>query len=433
MTEETLNMSRKELDRLSVIQRVDRSELSQMYAAQMMNLSTRQIRRLLVRYRTNGEQGLISKHRGKSSNNRLSASLRQQIATIVRQQYCDFGPTLAQEKLLERHDIKLSVETLRQIMTETGLWLPKRKHRQAVHPLRERRPCRGELIQIDGSPHAWFEGRGPRCTLIVFIDDATGELMGLAFWPQETTEAYMSVLQGYLTNHGRPVSFYSDKHSIFRINTETADGNTVTQFGRALETLDIEIIHASTPQAKGRVERVNRTLQDRLIKEMRLEGIDNIEQANQFLPVFIERFNPRFAKPARVDVDAHREVLETKVELDLILSQHHQRIISKSLEIRFRNTVYQLQKPNYRRRWSAKTAIICEHYDGRVSIQVNGQVVPYKTFNLGEAPKRTVDEKTINHRVDQTIRKQTTRSATNNPWRKFTFGSAARPRAESGP
>ncbi|MBT3833105.1 MAG: DDE-type integrase/transposase/recombinase, partial [Gammaproteobacteria bacterium] len=147
----------------------------------------------------------------------------------------------------------------------------------AVHPLRERRPCRGELIQIDGSPHAWFEGRSSRCTLIVFIDDATGELMSLAFWPQETTESYMSGLQGYLAEHGRPVSLYSDKHSIFRINTETADGNTVTQFGRAVEALDIDIIHANTPQAKGRVERVNRTLQDRLIKEMRLEGIDNIE------------------------------------------------------------------------------------------------------------------------------------------------------------
>lgn len=426
-------MSRKELDRLSIIQRVERKELSQVDAAQLMSKSPRQIRRWLVRYKADGEQGLVSGHRGKLSNNRLAESLRQQIATIVRQQYADFGPTLAQEKLLERHDINLSVETLRQIMTETGLWQPKQKHQQTVHPLRERRPCRGELIQIDGSPHAWFESRGPRCTLIVFIDDATGELMGLAFWPQETTEAYMSVLQDYLANHGRPVSFYSDKHSIFRINTETADGNTFTQFGRVLEALDIEIIHASTPQAKGRVERVNRTLQDRLIKEMRLEGIDNIEQANQFLRVFMERFNQRFAKPARVDADAHREVLETMVELNLILSQHHQRIISKSLEVRFRNTVYQLEKPDHRHRWSGKTATICEHYDGRLSIQVDGEVVPYKTFNLGEVPKRTVDEKTINHRVDQTIEKQTASSSTNNPWRNFTFGSAARPQAGSRP
>ena len=424
-------MSRKELDRLSIIQRVDRKELSQVKAAQMMNRSARQVRRWLVRYRAHGEGGLISKHRGKLSNNRLADSLRDQIAVIVREQYADFGPTLAQEKLLERHEIKLSVESLRQIMTEKGLWHPKRKHQRSVHPLRERRPCRGELIQIDGSPHAWFESRGPRCTLIVFIDDATGELMGLAFWPQETTEAYMSVLQGYLTEHGRPVSLYSDKHSIFRINTETADGNTVTQFGRTVEALDIEIIHANTPQAKGRVERVNRTLQDRLIKEMRLEGIDNIEQANQFLPVFMARFNQRFGRPARVDVDAHREVQETKTELDLILSQHHQRVISKSLEIRFKNTVYQLQKPDHRHRWSGKKATMCEHYDGRVSIQVSGEVVPYKTFSLGEAPSVTVDEKTINHRVDQAIEKQKSRPTSGNPWRNFKFGSAARPQAES--
>jgi len=280
-------MSRNELDRLSVIQRVDRRELSQVDAAQLMNRSSRQIRRWLTRYRTHGEAGLSSKHRGKSSNNRLADSLKHQIAVIVREQYADFGPTLAQEKLLERHGISLSVESLRQILIEKGLWRPKQKRPQAVHPLRERRPCRGELIQIDGSPHAWFEGRSSRCTLIVFIDDATGELMSLAFWPQETTESYMSGLQGYLAEHGRPVSLYSDKHSIFRINTETADGNTVTQFGRAVEALDIDIIHANTPQAKGRVERVNRTLQDRLIKEMRLEGIDNIEQANKFLPGFM--------------------------------------------------------------------------------------------------------------------------------------------------
>lgn len=424
-------MSRKELDRLSIIQRVDRQELSQVSAAQIMDRSPRQIRRWLVRYRTHGEQGLISKHRGRVSNNRLADPLRQQIAAIVREQYADFGPTLAQEKLLERHDIKLSVESLRQIMTEKGLWYPKRKRLQAVQPLRERRPCRGELIQIDGSPHAWFEDRGPRCTLIVFIDDATGELMGLAFWPQETTEAYMSVLHDYLSRHGRPVSLYSDKHSIFRINSEAADGNTVTQFGRVVATLDIEIIHANTAQAKGRVERVNRTLQDRLIKEMRLEGIDNIEQANQFLPVFMERFNRRFAKPARVDVDAHREVEETTAELDLILSQHHQRVISKSLEIRFRNTVYQIQKPDYRHRWLGKKATICEHYDDRVSILVSGEVVCYKIYNLGEVPRETADEKTINHRVDQAIKKQKLNPAGNNPWRNFTFGSAARQHAES--
>jgi transposase len=424
-------MSRKELDRLSIIQRVDRKELSQEAAAKMMSRSARQVRRLLDRYKEYGEQGLISKHRGKPSNNRLPDVLRQQIAEIVSEHYADFGPTLAQEKLLERHDIKLSVETLRQIMTQVGLWKPKRKRQPAVHQLRERRPCRGELIQIDGSPHAWFEDRGPRCTLIVFIDDATGELMGSEFWPQETTQAYMSVLQGYLSRDGRPVSFYSDKHSIFRINTETADGHTMTQFGRVLDTLNIEAIHASTPQAKGRVERMNKTLQDRLIKEMRLEGIDNIAQANPFLPIFMADFNKRFAKPARLQVDAHRQVQETKAELDLILSRHHLRVISKSLEVRFENAVYQLQKPDHKYRWAKQTATVCKHYDGRVSIQVENEVIPYKTYHLGEAPRPTDNEKTINHRVDQAIPKQkTSKPAKDNPWRNYKLGTATQERAE---
>ena len=421
-------MSRKELDRVSVIQRIENKEISQKAAALMLGRSSRQVRRWLVRYREEGEPGLISRRRGRTASNRLPTSVREQVALLIREHYADFGPTLAQEQLLERHDIKISVEALRQIMIQAGLWRAKRKRTKSIHPLRERRPCRGELIQIDGSPHAWFEGRGPRCNLTVFVDDATGELMALEFSPQETTEVYMSVLHRYLQLHGRPVSLYSDKHSIFRVNTETQEGKVHTQFGRAAEALGIDMIHASSPQAKGRVERMNRTLQDRLIKEMRLEAINGIEQANEFMTGFISRYNQRFSKPARIAFDAHRPVSEDATTLDLILSRHHQRIISKALEVRFKNTVYQLEKPNLRHRWANKKTTVCEHFDGRVSIQMDGQLVSYKTFSLGESPKTPEDAKTINKRVDQAVSKQKQRPGRG--WRNFQYGAATRKQPE---
>ena len=225
---------------------------------------------------------------------KVSGLSRAQVARLIRTQYGDFGPTLAAEKLHERHEHRLSAETLRQWMIADGLWQPKSRKRARIHPRRPRRPCRGELVQIDGSPHDWFEGRGPRCTLIVFIDDAAGELMALRFAPAETTWAYMQTLQAYLNQHGRPVALYSDKHSIFRINHPEHEGE-LTQFSRALKTLDIAPIHANTPQAKGRVERANQTLQDRLVKEMRLRAISDIDTANTFLRAFIEHYNQRFA------------------------------------------------------------------------------------------------------------------------------------------
>lgn len=192
------------------------------------------------------------------------------------------------------------------------------------------RPCRGELIQIDGSPHDWFEDRGPRCCLIVFIDDATGELGALRFVPVESTQAYMETLADYLDQHGRPVALYSDRHSIFRVNNPKASGNT-TQFTRALQTLDIGAIHANTPQAKGRVERANQTLQDRLVKELRLNNIQTLKAANRFLPKFIQAYNQRFAKPPQSPTDAHRPVLHNSKELQLILAKQYTRTLSKNL------------------------------------------------------------------------------------------------------
>jgi hypothetical protein len=318
-------------------------------------------------------------------------------------------------------------------MTDAGLWKPKSRRVERVFQLRERRSRFGELIQIDGSPHDWFEGRAPSCTLIVFIDDATSELTALHFSPTETTEAYMIATGHHLERYGRPVSFYSDRHSIFRVNHEdTASGNTLTQFGRALETLDIEAIHARTPQAKGRVERANQTLQDRLVKEMRLSGISSIEQANVWLPTFMEDYNRRFGREAKNAENAHREVLHTARELALILSHQETRTISKSLEIQYQNVVYQIQGQGKGHRLQGQAITVCTLIGGDVVLLQNGTERSYKTYQKSERPSSVEDEKTLNARVDAALERQRQRSghkpAPDHPWRKIPIKTNALPR-----
>jgi transposase len=304
MPEGTVTLTKRELDRVVVLQTVINRKITQMEAALALGLGVRQVKRLIRRMRTKGEAALTSLRRGQPSNRRLKPDLRSQIESLLQDKYPDFGPTLAREKLVEIHGLHVSVETIRRIQSELGLWRPKRRKAVRNHQMRERRPRRGELVQIDGSPHAWFEERGERCTLIVFIDDATGTLLALRFAPTETTEAYMLTLHEYMKQHGCPVALYSDKHSIFRLTKEDpANGNTTTQFGRALVELDIEAIHAHSPQAKGRVERANQTLQDRLVKELRLQGISDMASANGRCQGRCRIFMPRFPLPSLLSDD----------------------------------------------------------------------------------------------------------------------------------
>ncbi len=228
--DELLTMSKKELTRLEVIQQLEQRRMRQKEAAEILGVSTRHIRRLLQSYREHKEKGLISKRRGKPSNNRLKAETKQEATDLLYSRYHDFGPTLAHEKMTEVHDLTLSVESVRQIMIAEELWKPRKVKRTAVHQMRPRRACLGELVQIDGSPHAWFEDRGPACTLLVYIDDATGKLMELLFVPVESTFAYFAATRRYLDRHGRPVAFYSDKHGIFKVNAKNAlSGSGMTQ------------------------------------------------------------------------------------------------------------------------------------------------------------------------------------------------------------
>lgn len=421
MDRETIAMSHRELDRVGVMRQLIDRELRQRTAAQQLGMSVRQVKRLLKAYRQAGAAGLVSKRRGHPSNNRIAVSLREHFVGLVRDRYHDFGPTLAHEKLTEVHDFGHSVETLRQWMITDGLWQPKCRRRAPVHQRRPRRPCRGELVQIDGSPHAWFEDRGPNCCLIVFIDDATGALGALRFVPVESTRAYMETLADYLRQHGRPVALYSDRHSIFRVNHPDREGE-LTQFSRALKTLDIAPIHANTPQAKGRVERVNQTLQDRLVKELRLHAICDIDAANALAPEFIADFNARFAQPPQSPADAHRAVLHCAAELRLIFSLQHARRLSKNLTCQFHNRELQVtgHGRGYRLRGAGVT--LCQHFDGTLTLLHTGQALAFRVLAQGATPIPIEDEKSVHLRIDQIKHRQAARPAykpsPDHPWKR---------------
>jgi hypothetical protein len=343
-----------------------------------------------------GITSLASKKRGKPSNHQLQRGLKARISELVTiELYEGFGPTFICEKLNERHGINISVSTTRKLMIQNGIWKAHKKKRPIVHQQRKRRARRGELVQIDGSPHAWFEDRGESCTLISFVDDATGRTYG-RFCKSETTIAYMITARIYFLKYGRPLAFYSDKHSIFRINKPGClKKELITQFGRACKELDIETISANSPQAKGRIERNNQTQQDRLVKELRLAGISRIDEANQFLDsVYWDVYNEKFAIQAGSTEDAHRELL-TEHDLKKILSQKKQGTLSKNLEVQCDNVIYQIMLKNPS--WSlrrAKVRIIKE-IDGEVHIEYKGKDLPFKIFSNQEFSGKTVDSLTL--------------------------------------
>lgn len=419
MNGELLSMSHRELDRVAVVQSVIERRVTQAQAGVQLGLSVRQVKRLVRRYRTEGASGLVSRHRGRPGNNRVAEGIRDACVALVKKHYHDFGPRLAHEKLVEQHGFDHSVEILRQWMIEEGLWQAKARRQGRAFQVRERRPCRGEMIQIDGSPHDWFEGRSSRCTLIVFIDDASSELMALYFTPAETTQAYMTVLDGYLAKHGRPVSLYSDRHGVFRVNVPDHD-EELTQFGRALKTLDIEAIHARTPQAKGRVERANQTLQDRLVKEMRLAGIDTIEAANAWLPGFMADYNRRFAVTPKSPEDAHRSVQHDENELALILCLHECRTLSKNLSLQYHHRLFQIRTQGHGHRLRNTKVTVCESFDGTITLLHQGKSLEYTCWSKGDPPP-LADDKEINTIVDEIKirqdRRQGWKPAPDHPWR----------------
>ena len=374
-------MSERDLQRVEVLAEVTHRRRTVASAAAVLALSARQVHRLLDAYRHGGAGALAHKARGRPSNNKIAASVRDQALELVRASYADFGPTLAAEVLAEQHGLKVSRETLRGWMIDAGLWLS-RKQRRRFHQPRLRREALGELVQIDGSEHRWFEDRADPCTLLVFVDDASGRLMQLRFVPSESAFAYFEALQGYLETHGRPIAFYSDKHSVFRATQKDAKGGQgMTQFGRALAELNIEILCANSSQAKGRVERANRTLQDRLVKELRLAGISDLVAGNAFLPGFIERFNARFAvAPARPD-DRHRPLNMPPERLRAILCRREQRHVSQQLTLSYDRQRIMLERNDVTEGLAGKYVDTYAFADGGLEVRWQGLSLPFKAFD----------------------------------------------------
>jgi len=407
-----LEMSAKEVSRLEVMQRLSEKRMSQKEAGAILDLSRRQIKRMLKAYRQKGAAGLVSKHRGRKGNNRLAESVKKQALNLLKTKYRGFGPTLAHEKLVEKDKLKLSDESVRQLMIEEGLWKPRKAKKIVTHQLRERRACFGELVQIDGSPYDWFEGRTAACVLLVFIDDATGKLVQLRFVESESFFSYAQAAEDYFRRCGKPVAFYSDRHGIFRVNVpSTGSGEALTQFGRAMQELDIQIICANTPQAKGRVERVNQTLQDRLVKEMRLREISSLTDGNAYLPEFIGDFNQRFAIDPRSTLDAHRP-LTAKEDLTRILTWQEPRTLSKNLTLQFEKVVYQIQtqRPTYSMRQAIVT--VCKDAQQNITILYKGKSLPYTIFHKQTKQSEVVHAKNVNQILPPH------KPAPDHPWRQ---------------
>ena len=411
-------MSTRDLERLEVLNRIKEKRLRQSIAAQILDISPRQVRRLLRRLDAEGPKGLVSKRVGAPSNNQLSKELKDRILGFFKDaDHYDFGPTLACEYLTESSIGRFSISSVRNTMIQHGIWHPKEIRKLKVHPLRPRRNKVGELIQLDGSEHDWFEGRGSRCTLLVFIDDATSETLHLKFVKSENTIDNMEATKEYIEKHGRPEAYYPDKHGVFRVNhvgALTGDGRT--QFGRAMAELDVKLICANTPQAKGRVERRNRDFQNRLIKAMRIAKISNIEAANAFLPSFLKKFNQQFAKMPKDPINAHKPILPSH-NLDRIFCIKETRRLSKNLTLQYDNVIYQVIAD--RREYVLRKAevLVLKTKDGAVSIEHCGKALTVVPYHQMQARAEVVSAKELIDELAQPVQPRY-RPNRRHPWKR---------------
>lgn len=380
-----ITMSERDLQRIEVLSKVVDGRMSIVAAAHVLAISTRHVQRLVDRIEHTGAGSIRHKAIGRPSNNKIASGVRDYVLMLVRERYLDFGPTFAAEKLQEEHGVTVSRETLRKWMQDAGIWLS-RKQRRTFHQPRLRREAYGELVQIDGSEHRWFEDRGPACSLLVFVDDATDKLMQLRFVRSESAFTYFEALALYLKEHGAPIAFYSDKHSVFRVaKKDPKGGQGMTQFGRALSELHIEILCANSSQAKGRVERMNRTLQDRLVKELRLAKISGMEAGNAFLPTFISQYNDRFAvAPARSD-NLHRPVNMTASRLKDVLCKREERYVGAQLTFSYERKRIILEDNDVTRGLVGKYVETYAYADGRLDIRWKGHSLLYRTFDKDQS------------------------------------------------
>jgi hypothetical protein len=412
---ETLSMSQKERKRLTVLASVKESKLTLKAAAHILTLSYRQAKRVWRRYQDLGDAGLVHRLRGKPSARRTEPKLRHKILDRVDEKYRDFGPTLAAE-YLAKEGLAVDHETLRRWLLADGKRQVRRRgqqHRQ----WRERKPCFGAMVQLDGSDHDWFEGRAPRAVLMVMVDDATGRVWA-QFFEAETTRASYDMLEGWTRKYGLPQSLYVDRDSIYRcegigtIAEQLAGKEPKTQFGRAMEQLGVELILANSPQAKGRVERMNATLQDRLVKALRLEKISDMASANQYLAkTYLPAFNRRFCVPAANPADVHRNA---PGNLNEILSWEEERVVQRDWTVACNNHYYQLDRQHERLSLVRRKVIIRTLRNAQVQLVYRKAKLKWK--ELPQRPQRLAVKP-----AKPLIQRQTKPKA-DHPWRKDGVG-----------
>lgn len=401
--------TQEELRRLHVIERVLEKGLKQVEAAEILSLSCRQIGRMVKRVKKEGQRGIVHRSRGRPSNRKIADQFKEKVIQLYRKGYPGFGPTLACEKLLERDGVRISDETLRVWLLESGDWKrtrKRKKHRQ----WRERKKHAGELVQIDGSHHAWFEDRGEPCVLMGYIDDAKGNAFG-RFYDHEGTMPAMDSFRRYVRKYGLPLKVYLDGLSTYKstakptIQEQLEGVEPLSEFERALKELRVEVSHAHSPQAKGRIERLFRTFQDRLIKEMRLKGIRTIEEGNRFLAEYLSVYNKRFSVRPREKEDLHRP-LPKGLDLNAILCIKTERTVRNDFTVAHNRKLYQIGEPT-----KAKKVIVQDRMDGSMRITHQGQ--PLRFREITERPARE-NKQPVTRR-----RRRTYIPPADHPWRRF--------------
>lgn len=414
MAKDIIRMSRRELDRLTILRGVLNREVTQVIAGEVLGLSERHVRRLVKRIREEGSEGIIHRNRGIRSVRRMPEATAAQIRDVIERRYEGFGPTLTAEKLREREGIEVSREKLRQLMLECGLWKRARRRKKA-HVWRERKEHRGQMVQMDGSHHDWLEGRGPKMVLMGYIDDASSDFFG-RFYEYEGVYPAMDSLERYIRLYGRPVSLYMDKHSTYKTTRkpsldELLSGQSAaTQVERVCRELGIEVIHAGSPQAKGRIERSFGTHQDRLIKEMRLEGISTIEQANEFLESYLPRHNQKFARPPLKSKDLHRR-LPPGLRYRDVFCFKEKRTISNDYRIKWDKRELLIDPLSVALR--GRRVEVREQFDGRIEILLKDRRLKYR-----DVTDKVKNEKPQQIRAKKPGKKGKFVPPANHPWRR---------------
>ena len=392
---------------MTVIEQLKNRILTSAAAAAQLNISVRQVFRSLSRYRKHGPEGLAHRGRGRESNRRLKDPIKDKILSLLKDKYAGFGPTLAAEKLQELDGVQISKECLRRLMINNSFWQKKRKRRPG-RKWRPRKEYLGELVQCDGSEHRWLPGIDQLFTLIAFVDDATSRLMHAALYPSESTDCVMHATKCYALKHGLPVAFYTDRGGVFKVNVNNQNDDRCTQYERALKALDVRLTHAYSPQAKGRIERSFGTLQDRLVKELKLATITSISEANEFIQkIFIPRYNDRFSVPPTHQSNLHRRVSEC--ELDTALCVISERIVTNDWTVKYKNKTLQLDTTRPAIVRPKDRILIHQKLSGELYVTIRKETI---TFEDITHKKRERQPKLI-------IDRQPHKPAKDHPWRRW--------------